>query len=199
VPDPGFSPDARVVVEQVDDENWKVRESFSYTGKYDQTFSIEPGMGTDFASVPRVFVWFLPRYGKYTLAAVLHDHLWRNVVRSGAMDYIDADGIFRRAMRELGVPFARRWIMWAAVRWGALAKPNGLRGWWREAWRVALVTLLALPFLLPPAIAVGSGLAVFYLIEMVLFFPLKAGQAIKERRLRQPGKKVNAPRLDWRT
>jgi hypothetical protein len=42
----GFSPGAKVVVEEVDD--------------------------TDFASIPRVFVWFLPRYGRYTLAAIYH-------------------------------------------------------------------------------------------------------------------------------
>src|SRR5688572_16352469 len=108
MPDIGFSRDAEVIVRQLDDKNWEVREPFSYTGKRGEPFHIEVGQQTDFASVPRVFVWFLPRYGRYTLAALLHDHLWRDVVPGGKLDYIDADGIFRRAMRELGVPFLRR-------------------------------------------------------------------------------------------
>lgn len=199
MPDPGFSPGASVVVKQLGDEDWEVREAFAYTGKYNDTFRVEFGSPTDFASVPRVFVWFLPRYGKYTLAAILHDHLWRRVVPSGEMDYIDADGIFRRAMRELGVPFLRRWIMWAAVRWGALLKPGGRRGWWRESWRVILVTLFALPFLAPPALVVAVGLGAFHMVELALFLPLKAGQAFKERRLRSAGKRVNPPKIDWRS
>jgi hypothetical protein len=193
----GFSPGAKVVVEQVDDTNWRVREGFSYTGKKGETFPIEVGAETDFASVPRIFVWFLPRYGRYTLAAILHDYLWRDRASTGALDYIDADGMFRRAMRELEVPFLRRWIMWAAVRWGALLKPGGRRGWWREAPRVLLVTVVALPFVLPPAVVVGAAIAAFYLFEALLWVPLKAGEAVKRSR-HQPSKQVNPPRFDWK-
>ena len=84
-----------VVVEQVDDKNWKVRQGFSYTGER-ETFEVQVDQPTDFASVPRLFVWLLPRYGRYTKAAILHDHLWRDLASHGQMDYIDADGIFRR-------------------------------------------------------------------------------------------------------
>ena len=45
---------------------------------------------------------------------------------------------------ELGVPFLRRWIMWAAVRLGALANPAGREKWWTQAWRVALIAVIAL-------------------------------------------------------
>jgi hypothetical protein len=99
---------------------------------------------TDFASVPRAFVWFIPRYGRYTKAAILHDYLCSVAVPAGRIGRIDADGIFRQAMRELGVPFLRRWIMWAAVRLGALTNPAGRKKWWTEAWRVALVAVVAL-------------------------------------------------------
>lgn len=193
----GFSSGAKVVVEQVDDTNWKVREGFSYRGK-SETFSIGVGSETDFASVPRIFVWFLPRYGRYTLAAVLHDYLWRQRASTGAMDYIDADGLFRRAMRELDVPFLRRWIMWAAVRWGALFKPGGRRGWWREAPRVLLVTVVAVPFLLPPAVVVGVSLGAFYLLEALLWVPLKAVQAAGRPRDQADSKQVNPPTFEWR-
>ena len=193
----GFSPGAKVVVEAVDDENWKVKEPFSYTGSK-ETFSIPAGADTDFASIPRVFVWFLPRYGRYTLAAILHDYLWRRLASAGAMEYIDADGMFRRAMRELDVPFLQRWIMWAGVRWGALCKRGGRRGWWREAWRVLLVTVVALPIVLPPAVVVVGALAVYSVVEAVLWVPLKLAEILR-RTLGQPTRKqVNPPNLEWR-
>lgn len=196
-PEPGFSRGAKVVVEQRDDENWSVREPFTYTGKT-ETFLVPVGAETDFASVPRIFVWFLPRYGRYTLAAILHDYLWRERASTGSMEYIDADGTFRRAMRELDVPFLRRWIMWAAVRWAALVKPGGWRGWWRESWRVLLVTALALPVVLPPAVVVVAALAVFYVLETAVWLLLKGGEVLKRAAGRPSRKQVNPPRFDWR-
>jgi hypothetical protein len=193
----GFSPGAKVVVEEVDDENWKVREPFSYRGST-ETFSIPAGAGTDFASIPRIFAWFLPRYGRYTLAAILHDFLWRQRASTGAMAYIDADGLFRRAMRELDVPFLQRWIMWAGVRWAALFKPGGRRGWWRESWRVLLVSIVALPIVLPPAVVVVAALAVFYLLEAVLWAALKLAATLKRSLGRPTRKQVNPPSLGWR-
>src|SRR4029450_10564361 len=109
-----------------------------------EDFVVPEREGTDFASVPQIFVWFLPRYGRYTKAAILHDYLWRVAVPRGQIDRLQADGIFRQAMRELEVPFLRRWIMWAAVRWGALAKQDGRKGWWKDVWRVVICTLVCL-------------------------------------------------------
>ncbi|HEY5988130.1 MAG TPA: DUF1353 domain-containing protein [Streptosporangiaceae bacterium] len=85
-------------------------------GKHD-VFCVPVGERTDFASVPRVFVCFLPRYGRYTKAAILHDYLWSVKISVGDISRLNAGGIFRQAMRDLGVPFLRRWIMRAAVRW----------------------------------------------------------------------------------
>jgi hypothetical protein len=48
-------------------------------------------------------------------------------------------------MWELGVPFLRRWLMWGAVRIGALTKPGGRKGWLRDSWRAIPLLLLALP------------------------------------------------------
>lgn len=193
----GFSEGCRVVVEQIDDKNWKVREPFSYTGDVD-TFTVYDGMATDFASVPRVFVWLLPRYGRYTKAAIVHDLLWREYATQGKIDWIDADGLFRQAMRELEVPFLRRWMMWAAVRWGAVVKPGGLKGWWREAWRVFLVTVVVLPVVLPPALLVLVALGVFFLLEAVLWIPLRLIQMVKSGPGEEAPKRVNRPTFDWK-
>lgn len=193
----GFSEGSRVLVEQLNDKDWAVREPFSYTGETD-TYQVYEGMETDFASVPRPFVWFLPRYGRYTKAAIVHDFLWRDLAKQGRMDWIDADGLFRRAMRELEVPFLRRWIMWAAVRWGALLKPNGLRGWWREAPRVVVVTLIAVPLVLPPAVVILVSLVLFYLAEGIVWMFLELARLVRGLAGRPSRKEVNPPRLSLR-
>ncbi|HZN72983.1 MAG TPA: DUF1353 domain-containing protein [Micromonosporaceae bacterium] len=189
----GFDPDSTVDVRQFDEQTWTVLRALIYRGKVDD-FEVPVDGLTDFASVPRIFVWFLPRYGRYTRAAILHDYLWSVAVPAGRLTRLDADGIFRAAMRQLEVPFLRRWIMWAAVRWGALTKPDGRRGWWKEAWRVALVTAVALPIVAPAAIVIMLTLPVFYLLELLLWLPLAANRALRTRH-DQPAKKVNKPEL----
>jgi hypothetical protein len=192
----GFSEDCRVIVEQVDDKNWKVKEPFSYTGGKGEKFDVPLDMTTDFASVPRMFVWLLPTYGAYTKAAIVHDLMWRKFASQDRMNFIDADGIFRRAMRELEVPFWRRWIMWSAVRWGALKKPHGTRGWLKEAWRVIVVTLVALPFVVLPALMILVGLLLFYILEQVTWGFLKISEWVRGLIDRPTDKKVVAPRFD---
>ena len=140
------------------------------------------------------FVWFIPRYGRYTKAAILHDYLCSVCVPARRVSRIEADGIFRQAMRELGVPFLQRWIMWAAVRWGALTKGDGREDWWKEAPRVVLITVLALPVVAPPAIVIAVALLAYWVVELLAWVPLKLTQRAKLRR-GKPAKKVNAPAL----
>jgi hypothetical protein len=191
----GFAPDSRVDVREVDSTTWEILRPLIYHGNTDD-FVVPEHEQTDFASVPRMFAWFLPRYGRYTKAAILHDHLWRVAVPNG-LSRLDADGIFRQAMRELGVPFLRRWIMWAAVRWGALTKPDGRRDWWKEAWRVVLVSVVALPITMPAALVIVITLPVFYLVELLVWLPLKITYMIRIRTGRS-AKIVNAPALRWK-
>ena len=195
----GFDDGAEVDVKELeDDTNWELLRSLGYQGKQDH-FVVPIKMHTDFASVPRVFVWFLPRYGRYTKAAILHDYLWREKVVDGTLSLLDADALFRRAMRELGVPFLRRWIMWAAVRWGALLKKGGWSGWWKESWRVLLITTLALPIVLPPAAVIVVALLAFYVVELATWAYLKLVEVASIRvRERPPRKQVNLPKPGWK-
>ncbi|HEX5949514.1 MAG TPA: DUF1353 domain-containing protein [Actinomycetota bacterium] len=194
-----FSPDSDVVVKQLDELNWELRSTLRYEGKVD-VFEVPVGQATDFASVPRPFVWFLPRYGAYTKAAILHDFLWRELAAKGEMDWVDADGLFVRAMRELRVPFLRRWIMWTAVRWAALFKPRGRIGWWRESWRVLLATLVAIPFVLPPAILVVVAWAAFFVLELLAWLLIEAGSRARSLVQRgRPRKEIVLPTLELMT
>lgn len=193
-----FAPDDEVVVAQVDDENWEVRAALHYQGNVDP-FTVPVGTRTDFASVPRALIWFLPRYGSYTMAAILHDYLWKVWAAQGRMDWEDADGIFQRALRELDVPFLRRWLMWAAVRWGALLQPRGRIGWLREGWKVVLLSLLALPVVAPPAIVIVVALAVFYVLEFLVWVPLEVSARVRARVARPAyPKEVNRPTMGLR-
>jgi hypothetical protein len=178
-------------------KEWLVLRQFEYDGKT-QHFDVLPGERTDFASVPRVFLWFLPQYGRYTQAAILHDHLWRKAVPAGTLTLPEADAILRRAMRELGVPFLRRWLMWAAVRIGALTKPGGRRRWLRDSYMVFPLLLLALPIVGPPAVLILVALLLFWVVEYLFYLPLKLSAAFKARKGKPGLKAVNAPELSLR-
>ena len=194
-----FATGSEVLVKQVDDEDWEVKKELKYEGQK-ESFTVPDGSPTDFASVPRAFVWFLPRYGSYTMAAILHDYLWRELAANGAMKWKDADGLFRRALRELGVPFLRRWIMWSAVRWGALFKPGGTKGWLAESWRVVLFTLLALPFIAPPGLLVIAAVLLFDVLELAFWVPIRLSALVRRRLFRQVSvKEVHLPSVEWKT
>jgi hypothetical protein len=191
----GFPDNTVVDVQQIDDKIWQLLKEIEYKGMRD-SFQIPVGQYTDFASVPRVFVWFLPRYGRYTKAAILHDYLWQVEVPKG-MSRIDADGLFRQAMRELEVPFLRRWIMWAAVRWASLFKRDGRADWWKEIPRLMLVTLVAIFVVLPPILPILFSLLVFLLMEWIVWVPLQIGKTVRKK-TRLPEKKVNPPEMSWK-
>src|SRR6266702_7526184 len=191
----GFAPGSTVDVRQVDDQDWSTLRALTYHASTED-FVVPTDQGTDFASVPRVFVWFIPRYGRYTKAAILHDYLCRISVPAARITRIEADGIFRQAMRELGVPFLRRWIMWAAVRLGALTSAAGREKWWTEAWRVAQIAAVALPVVAPAAAVIVITLSVFSVVELLAWFLLKATHGIRGKRHRTT-KTVNRPELRW--
>jgi hypothetical protein len=200
----GFPESSYVLVKQLDDpkshdKEWAVEHELVYEGNRDR-FVVPVEFKTDFASVPRVFVWFIPRYGRYTRAAILHDMLWRQAKESRG-GWRDADALFRRAMRELKVPFLKRWIMWSAVRWGSLKnfRHGGATGWWRDLPLVALFTILAIPIVLPPAAVILAALLVFLVYEVIAWVILKIGRGLKTLAGRPPTKELNAPTMSLST
>jgi len=153
-----------LTVRRASDQLWEVVEPLVYRGRQD-TFVVPAGFCTDFASVPRVFVWLFPRFGRYTPAAVLHDWLVSTGISTGVVSARDADGLFRRVLREEDVPPVRRWLMWCGVRWGALANPQRRAGWWRDTPRVLLLSGAAAPLVVPPAVVISAALAVYAVVE----------------------------------
>src|SRR5439155_11978356 len=98
---------------------------------------------------------------------------------------------------QLGVGFLRRWMVWAAVIWAALFKKGGRTGWLGEGWRVILLTLLAAPFVLPPALVIVVALEAFTLFDLAIWTPL-ALVSRTNRVAGRPRKRVNRPTFDWK-
>ena len=77
---------------------------------------------TDLASIPPFLTWLVPKDGRHTPAAILHDALIGGTVgvdyQTSTEEQVDdahADYVFREAMKDLGVRWLRRWLMWCAV------------------------------------------------------------------------------------
>jgi hypothetical protein len=99
------------------------------------------GGTSDLASVPRFLRWFENTYGRHTPAALIHDNLICPTPNGGPLESDAAsDRFFRYMLEAVGVPFVKRWIMWAAVafrtRWSV--------GGWRRRSVAAWVVLAAL-------------------------------------------------------
>lgn len=117
--DPNGGP-ARIMVEQITSNHFRLLTGFEYRGKA-RTFTITPDSlpVTDLTSVPGPLRWFVSRYGVHTPAALLHDYLLRNgTVLEPTVSRVEADDIFRNALRFLEVPPIRRTLMWTAVVFG---------------------------------------------------------------------------------
>lgn len=172
-----------IVVSPADGKRWHLREELRYQGNKD-LFVVPVGFVTDFASVPRVFTWLLPRYGRWTPAAILHDYLWA-LARQGKFRKIDADGLFNRALRELGVPFLRRWIMWTAVRWAA-----GPTTWFQKGpvpfLKMIAISIPTLAVVVVPAVAILAGLIVGFLAELIAYVPLRLFHRTERKQVNTP-------------
>lgn len=154
--------ESELVVTEHDEMHWRLVEELRYRGN-EEVFAVPEGFPTDFASVPRPLWSLIPTYGRYTKAAVLHDYMCRYPDAAG-VSRCDADGIFRKVMKELGVGYVRRRMMWAAVRWaGGIA---GCGAW--DMFLVLLITLLSLPLLIPAAVVLTFQ-ALLWLVEVATY------------------------------
>ncbi len=107
--------EALVVTPLADGKTWVILRDFGYdVGEEGSRDCIDVAIGfqTDFATVPRALWIFLPRWGRYGNAAVVHDWLYWTQERQRH----EADAIFREAMEVLGVGRLKKSLMYWAVR-----------------------------------------------------------------------------------
>lgn len=105
------------------DGSYFMQKQFRYVHHTGEEWTI-PAKGkefkTDLASIPSLAGWLVPKDGRHTPAALVHDAM---IVGSDEdpcyegrkVDAEEADHIFREGMQFLGVKFLRRWMIWAAV------------------------------------------------------------------------------------
>ena len=112
----GCAPIRPVAFEPFADGNFSVTMSpMSYSvGSTGKTILVPAGFVTDFASTPRAMWSFLPPFGTYQKAAVMHDYLYwtQGCTRK------QADDILWEAMVESGISETDLRIIYAGVRAG---------------------------------------------------------------------------------
>jgi hypothetical protein len=131
---------------------YRLQERFQYVkpayaaGPNDYVVSVPTNLDkftTDLASIPFFATWLVPRDGKHTPAALLHDSLYadaRCMKKDGIAAFERADWVFRGAMDVNRVPLIRRWLMWAAVSVGTFKRGSFLRALW--GWTAIMVTVV---------------------------------------------------------
>lgn len=106
---------------------WRVEQALPYEvgAEGSGRWVVAPaGMMTDGATT-MIFRPILPAWGRYSRAAVIHDHLC-DLLRAGtphpeAPTFARAARVFREAAKVGGSPALERWPMWAGIRlWFAL-------------------------------------------------------------------------------
>ncbi len=173
--------DSELSIQAASPTTWRLTSPLIWTGTKGDQFTVPIGFVTDFATVPRFLIWKTPPYGAYTRAAVLHDWLltelatWHRQIHGGKRageewgdgfappaDSRDCDGIFRRVMEDLKVPWLTRWEMWAAVRLASCFSDQRSYGrrFWLDAPRVFAVAVLSVVPTLIGAVPVLASLAI---------------------------------------
>ena len=89
---------ALIVTPMADGRKWKLWKEFTYHigSRYSKDYVHVPvGFITDFASVPWVLWSWLPSWGKYGKAAIIHDFLYQNEeIRSGKVQCEICEKVF---------------------------------------------------------------------------------------------------------
>ncbi|WP_245379712.1 DUF1353 domain-containing protein [Kibdelosporangium banguiense] len=143
---------------QADGVSFRLLAPNVYFGRSDR-WIIPEGFVTDFATIPAVVSWAIPKLGAYTEAAIVHDYFCSVGIGTGEISARDADAVFRRIMRERGVDLVTRWLMWVGVRWGAAFNSIRRPEWWKDIPAVLALTVLAAPVVVPVSLlAVGGRL-----------------------------------------
>ena len=118
--------EAQFHLDMVNDKNFKLLQRFGYIELESphREFQVPRDLDafcTDLTSTPAYFTWLVPSTGAHLPAALLHDGMVYNKEKEGAtyigpaVSRLEADVIFRDAMKALGTGPIRRWIVWSAV------------------------------------------------------------------------------------
>jgi hypothetical protein len=98
----------------IDDGAWCLDAPLAFESDILGVIEVPRGFETDFASVPRIPVFYMLFGDRAHREAVLHDFLFRIDCKPPA-SYSQANRVFLEAMEERGKPFYVRWAMYMGV------------------------------------------------------------------------------------
>jgi len=107
--------DVLLVSPMADGKTWVIRRDFGYEIGAEgsgHTVDVAVGFQTDFASIPRGLWIFLPKWGRYGNASVIHDWLYWAQTRCRP----ESDRILLEGMEVLEVGAIKRHLIYWAVR-----------------------------------------------------------------------------------
>lgn len=166
-------------------EEWRLLDPLVFEGR-DDFFVMREGFRTDFASIPRPVRWLFDTAGTNSEPGVLHDALWRESKRDDGttrrVDPWDADGLFRRALRESGATALTRGLMWLAVRAAAISAgrlgDHGPSAAEKLAQVGGMATVGVVTVGAPTAVA-GAGRVVYWLADWLVALPWRLVERTK--------------------
>lgn len=98
-----------------DGRTFRLIESVTFTHG-DFRCRVPAGFETDFASIPGIGRIFLPKWGKYGWAAILHDFLYSNHPGARGVSRKEADRLLMVFMKLRDTPLIQAFAIWASVR-----------------------------------------------------------------------------------
>lgn len=107
---------SELVLEQTGPNRWRLREPLLYFGSDDTEVEVPAGFQTDLASVPRMVWGLYSKTGKLARPSVVHDWLYVSAPVRDEATRRAADRVFLQAMRDDGVRWPGRQIVYQAVR-----------------------------------------------------------------------------------
>jgi len=105
---------SELVVKKIGDRRWELVEEFKYQPLQGRLITVPVGFQTNFASVPRLPIAFLLAGDTAQKSAVVHDYLYNGIEEGFSRKR--ADSILLQAMKEEGLWWWRRSLMWFGVR-----------------------------------------------------------------------------------
>lgn len=103
-----------IAIEPAGGKLWKVTRAFAYITDQSERIDIPIGFVFDGASIPKVAWFFIghPLDQEYLAPSAIHDNLYRTQEFSRSK----TDYIFKQAMRDNGVSYLKRTVMWSFCR-----------------------------------------------------------------------------------
>jgi len=102
-----------VIIDHTDPRNpFVLSEEVHYRGPLIEV-TIPKGFRHDGASIPRLLWSLMPRVGRWSRAALVHDYLYANAIGTKKI----ADAVFHDILKFDKVSAITSWTMWKAVSW----------------------------------------------------------------------------------